>query len=247
MFLSDEQNAAAMHGLGREPTYEWVEAPVGPQPIPAWAKGLTIHWMDGYANEPHFTVKTVDSIRDWPGKVFHRDGDRYLAESGDGRADCYYHRGEPALAELTQWTFCVPVSPPDASGLSDYSKTGRWYGQTGKGWRSTYVGWATPQDRGFGGSDFPIKLDDGRWLILRGPWCGASPPGYTHVGTSSGAAYVSDDVLLLLIARHYAHCRVARVTQYGRTSIQPVREDWDEPKRWMQERASRARRAARTA
>lgn len=256
MHLSNEQMSVVRFGRGAAPTYEWVDVPVGPQPLPAWARGLKIHWMDGYANAPHYTVKTDRALQHWPDQVFTKEGERYLALSGDGRARCYYAHGEPFITDLEQKMVCYPVSPPDAPDVVRYDKTGRWFCSemkpSGRIWWSTYRGWATQKDRGFGGWSFHIKLDDGRWLMLRGPWHGPTPAGYVDVGgtggskhpRASGAGTISEDVLILLIAKHYPECRVARVTQHGRTEVQAVRPDWDEPKLWMDERARLARKVA---
>lgn len=241
MFPSNEQNAAIRHGFGDAPTYEWVDLPVGPQPLPAWAKGLTISWMDGYMNAPHYTVKTDRSLQTWDDQVFTKEGERYLALSGDGRARCYYAHGEPFITDLKQKMICYPVTPQDPPGNTQYDKSGRWYCSqmkpSGRIWWLNYRGWATVKDEGFGGWSFHIKLTDGRWLMLRGPWHGPTPAGYTDVGGTGGAGCISDEVLILLIARYYPHCRVARVTQHGRTEIQAVRPDWDEPKDWVEGRA----------
>lgn len=240
MYVSDEQAAAAGYGRQAMPTFEWVDLPVGPQPLPDWAKGLRINWMDRYHCAPSYTVKTDQRVALWPGMVYEKQGDRYLAKSDDGRARCYYHAGEPKLTELKQRQICYPVSPPDAPG-TPYSKSGKWWCSQGKPsgklWQSTYVGWATYQDDGFGGDNIPVLLTDGRWVMLRGPWHGACPPGYAEVGTSRHEALtITQDLLCLLLARYQAHCRVARVTQGKRSWIEAVRPDWDKPKSvWLAE------------
>lgn len=246
MILSSEQMRVVEAGSPGTASFEWVDVPVGPQPMPPWAKGLEIRWMDGYGNPPCYTVKTDRSLQMWPDQVFRFDGRRYISESGDGRVRCFY-AGEPFIDDLKQGMVCFPASPPDAPGEYRYDRTGKWFCSemkpTGKRWWSHYRGWATPQGEGYGGWSFHIKLDDGRWVMLRGPWHGPEPEGYIDVagrghGSSraSGAGAISHEALILLIARYRPECRVARVTIRGRTSIEAVRPDWDEPKSIMLER-----------
>jgi hypothetical protein len=40
------------------------------------------------------------------------------------------------------------------------------------------LGWVTPQEDGYGGRHFKIKMKDGRDATLRGPWHGGAPAGY---------------------------------------------------------------------
>lgn len=243
--LSDEQMLVVQYATdGVEPTYEWVDLPVGPQPIPEWACGLTISWMDGYMNAPHFTVKTRRYVGDWPNQRYRREGRRYMAESGDGRAHVWYHSGEPRMELIGFRRRSLTVLPPKPPGPYDKNREDwRYNNGPQQWWRYEVPMLATPVQEGLGGASIYITMEDGTDIALRGPWVGASPPGYDHVGTSHGAMYISDDVLILLIARYYPHCRAARVTQYGRTSLQPVREDWDEPKAWVEAR-QRAERLA---
>lgn len=244
MILSDEQMAVVQHGSGTGPTYEWVDLPVGPQPIPAWAKGLHINWLDQYENEPSYTVKVPKDFepRDWPGKRYRIEGTRYLAESGDGRASCYYHSSALTLRPLKHRHRCLPVLPARPRRPDGRIMEG-WYWPI-QYWHEDVLCWATDQDRGFGGSNIAVPLEDGRIGVLRGPWHGPSPEGYLDCGTGRGACLISEELLLLLIARHHAHLRVARVTEHGRTRIQAVREDWDAPKAWVRERERAARKEA---
>lgn len=234
--LSDEQMLAVRAGTGGVATFEWVDLPVGPQPIPAWARGLTIHWMDKYANPPHLVVKTQEYVGDWPNQRYRREGRRYMSESGDGRAHVWYH-DEPRPERIGFSRKCLTVLPPRPPGPhTDRQEDWRYRVGPFQRWRLEVDMMATPRDEGLGGSSVYITMEDGTDVALRGPWVGESPPGYQHVGTGRGALYVSEDVLALLIARYYPHCRAARVTQYGRTALQPVREDWDAPKAWIEAR-----------
>ena len=33
-------------------TFEWIDLPVGPHPLPEWLLGAAVRWLDGYANSP---------------------------------------------------------------------------------------------------------------------------------------------------------------------------------------------------
>lgn len=50
------------------------------------------------------------------------------------------------------------------------------------------LGWVTPQEDGYGGRHFKIKMKDGRNATLRGPWHGGAPAGYhefVHIYTDT--------------------------------------------------------------
>ena len=252
MYLSNEQNAVVMHGTRpANRSYEWVDVPAGPQPLPDWVCGLHISWMEGYSNPPHYMLKVRGEPWKWE-HVYAKDGDRYMSVAPDGhRAHILYHGGELVSTELTRRIrSLVPLPAPipaEARRGCDYRS---WQFKLGSGpwyyWDVPYTKLATYKDRGFGGEAYHIKLDDGREVVLRGPWHGATPPGWVDVGGrgtgrgGSSGMTITEDLLVLLIARYHAECRVARVTQYGHTEIQAVRGDWDEPKAWMEEK----RRAA---
>ena len=236
MILSDEQMAVVRHGTKQPPaTWEWVDLPVGPQPLPHWAKGLEIRWMDEYVNSPSFTLKTPKGfdMRNWPGKCYTKYGSRYLAESGDGRAMCYYHEGELALRPLpARYKFLTVYANPPPRNKHGYIELDHYFPMHWS--RAEVMCWATTQDRGFGGEHVGIQLEDGRKAVLRGPWHGPAPDGYQDCGsTGSGGILISEDVLILMVARFYPHCRVARITQGTRSRIEPVREDWEMPKAWV--------------
>lgn len=234
-YASDEQ-MAAIRGGGRPDSYEWVDLPVGPQPIPTWCRGLTIDWMDGWANPPRYTIKVDKDFRanEWPGKAYRVEGHRYLAESGDGRASCFYHGGPLALRQMGHRVHSLvgmmPAGGPFNTHAVKWGTSRAAYWQAKYHWDAPATVWATTQDDGYGGQVFWIPLEDGRTVGLCGPWHGPAPAGYQDAGTSRHEALlVHDDLLTLLIARYYPHCRAARVA--GR--VQAVREDWDEPKAWM--------------
>ena len=47
MTLSAEQTRAIKYGDPNLGSYEWIDLPVGPQPLPDWCNGLHINWMEG--------------------------------------------------------------------------------------------------------------------------------------------------------------------------------------------------------
>lgn len=241
MFASDEQ-ARAIEGVGRGLTWEWVDRPTDGA-VPDWARGVRVEWMEGYANPPHYTVLTRSDPTDWT-KVFRREGSRYLAESGDGRAACYYHSGEPQLTKLTRRLHslvrCTPAG--DGAAARKLPRDPWRYSRGTYHWDEVYEAWATPQQEGFAGSTFWVDLDDGRRVALRGPWHGPSPRGYLDVAAEwpserGGTKWphrlgitISEDALVQLLALYQAHMPVARVSNGRRTWVEAVRPDWDRPK-----------------
>jgi hypothetical protein len=230
------------------PTYEWVELPVGPQEIPSWIKGARVNWSEGYANAPDIELLTTPHPNDWEGKRWRRHGDSlYASVSADGRGDFLSARGEPKLQWLPErLPYAIPVQKPRSKFL----------GSTFWGLRRV---WATPQSEGFAGRHFEIVMENGVSLILRGPWFGGVLPGYVQTSWHEAGArqyrnrgkwdtmgyfglFITEDLWLKVLARYAPECRCARVTQYGRSRLQPVRGDWDEPKHWVDERARADRR-----
>ena len=228
---------------GTRDSYEWVDLPVGPQPIPAWAKGLKVEWLEGYGNPPGIRLKTDCEAREWTGQVWSCEDGRYMAVHEDGRARCYYHHG--AVGETTL----------------NRSEGGKLI---------PYVGLATSQSDGLAGSHVRVTMKDGahsgREIALRGPWCGATPAGYVdtayvnvadprcgypperhwtqRVGTAG--LLITEDLFLRLLARFAPECRCARVTTLW-AKLEPVRGDWNEPKSWEMERRRKPALAERAA
>lgn len=234
-------------------SYEWVERPVGPQPLPAWCTGLEIGWADGYGNIPGIRLKTNTEAREWPDKRFVIEGnDYYRAYSGDGRLEQHSHSGQLSWSDERQaW-----VSSPDRGYggahweimMQPYLKVER----EGKKRWNMYDKWSDWKDTYF--------FQPGREkVILVGPWHVGAPKGYIEVSyvdtsrckpswkpwrwhdtTARAGLYITDDLWLRLMARFAPTIRVAR-TFYKWDSfdgiLEPVRDDWDEPKAWAMRKA----------
>lgn len=253
----------------KEPTWEEIDRPAGPQQIPSWCKDVHIQWMDGYSNPPDALVKTVGEV--WTDKVFRKDGKRYIAEHPDGRGEMHVHDGaiitdtvhvfRSADGTIRQGNRFGPEwgDQPGFGTIHNGIRSGHEPGE----WIDVPMLCTTQQD-GYGGRHFWIKLDDGRDLILRGPWhCGA-PAGYRAITTVDmdyakqhgisgrrspwwknlgcfGLA-LREDVYIAVLSRFVAHLPLARVTYDYGTSIEPFKPEWGEPKRfWMEhQRIARA-------
>lgn len=260
MILSDDQMGAVRHGLpiGSEPTWLWEELPIGPQPLPAWAKGLRVDFMMDYANRPDYRIKATTNLRRWDNKTFHREGSRYMALSGDGRAEVYYNNGSVTMTELRRFRAADGT-------LRQHCK------HIGPNWDDVEPGeWvdvpmlATTQQQGFGGSQYELQMDDGTVVVLRGPWHGGAPAGYveacyTNVAddyfrgrrirdhkspwwqiTGRAGLFLTEDLFKQLLARFAPECRCARVTNRYGSHLEAVRGDWDFPKDWIVEQNRRA-------
>lgn len=260
--MNTEQTRAIMHGIDASPEHwSFIDLPVGPQPIPAWALGLHIEWLDGYGNAPGFRLKTDRNLRDWDGKRFRKDGSRYMAASADGRADVYHHDGPVSVRTLSRWA----------------RPTMKWDAEASKrvvdvlGGPVEYEALATTQQDGFGGDHVSCLMAwpseyRGQTIVLRGPWSYGAPAGYVdlpfvnmnakwrapwvgkrprpawHRSGGIGNHYVREDVFLRIFAYFCPHLRLARCTYSGATTIEPLKPEWDEPKHWvhMRQRKSRA-------
>jgi hypothetical protein len=207
-----------------------VDLPVGRHKLPDWALGLHIEWMDRWANAPDMKLKTNQRLRSWDGQKFRKQGDMYIAEHHDGRADVYYHSGRISMV----------------NGLRRYDDNGRV---------EIYSGLATTQQDGFGGAHYPLLIDggeyDGQIVTLRGPWHGCSPDGfielsyvnvaedynkpckrrphwYSHGGV--GGLYLRIGAFLPIFARYQPHLRLAQHNYYKSLSVEPMKPDWELPK-----------------
>lgn len=226
MDLNDAQLQAV--GLRARPSaWQWAEVPTGPQPLPAWAKGLHIEWLDGYGNRPEYKLRADCDLRQWPGQAWEKSGGYYHARHEDGRLQQLVHRGELRFQPAAFWDSAARC-------------------------RRETMRWQTPQDEGFGGHCFELQLTDGREAVLRGPWSGSSPAGYLpcsyiylrgwrpmpgrrwwQVGGLAGL-YITEDLWLRLLAFYHPTYRAARVWPVGldgsRGRLEPVRPDMDAPK-----------------
>lgn len=230
MILSDEQSRAAHHGMGREPTFEWVDLPVGPQPLPAWARGLHVDFMIGYGNAPHYTVKTAGRVMDWAGKVFTKEGSRYMATTDDGRAAIFYHNGPVSMQPVRRFMAADGILKQYARTVGDWDSEN--HGREPGEWVDVQK-LCTTQQQGFGGSHVECQMDDGTEVVLRGPWHGQSPPGWMDVGTTHGGLYISEDLFKRLLARFHPEMRCARVTDNIGSHLEAVDGMWDVPKAWL--------------
>lgn len=228
MILSDEQMRAVRHGENNPATWEWLDMPIGRQPLPEWVKGFDVYFMMRYCNRPHYTIKTSQRLRDWPNKVFRKEGSRYMAESGDGRAEIYYHSGSISEVPLRRFRAADGT-------LRQYRKTlkeGGWHDETGE-WVEVPI-LATTAQQGFGGAQIEVTLDDGRLVALRGPWHGGAPSGFIECATTHGGGlFITDELFMRLLARFCAEMRCARINDKYGTHLEAVRGDWDCPKAWL--------------
>src|ERR1700733_608962 len=219
-------------------TYEFIDMPVGPQPIPEWVRDMAVDWVDQYSNPPRLAIKERGNAHEWPDKVWTRPrAGCFAALSGDGRADFLQHGG------------------------SIFEEDGEL---------------VTARQEGFAGRSFKVLMGPGdafanRWISLRGPWFGWHLTGYQQVTTvdeklasdlfwtkrghpwwARGGCFglwLSEDLIIRLLARYQPHLRVARVREHigGKIfeSIQPLKPEWDEPKAWIMERERQRYLAAR--
>lgn len=275
MMLSSEQMQAVL-GSSREVIWREIERPVGPQPIPEWCKGVHVDWADGYMNSPRVTLKVHGEVGSWPDKRYAIEaGKFYRARHPDGRLCQYAHDGRVALAEIQmfksedgtirqyrregpEW-FDASRYPP---GCEVFPKHGPEPGD----WVKVEM-LCTAAQGGFGGSHFHLPMEDGQTIVLRGPWHTGAPDGYaevTFVDTSRGrrwarpgtrwhqwggcfGLFLRDDVFIAIMSRFAAHLHLVAVTERGRTSIQPVKPEWDAPKSVIYEREWQAKQDARKA
>ncbi|NEV75606.1 hypothetical protein DYI24_00745 [Rhodopseudomonas sp. BR0C11] len=220
-------------------SFEWIERPVGPQPIPKWCTGAVIDWIDGYSNAPAMKIKTSENPCQWPDKAWIYEGDGvWRAYSDDGRVEQHVHKGSLTWDDAKQaW-----LTPQQRGYAGRHFEIQMKYGSTFEqhGQRITFT-----RDR--------------RTVILRGPWHTGGPKGYIgvvfydtsnpynerehfrprtrhwrpwHRRTLCFGLMISVELWLRIIARYQPTVRVARCDYGSYRTLEPVREDWDEPKRW---------------
>jgi hypothetical protein len=255
----------------KEATWEEVERPIGPQPIPLWCKAVHIDWMMGYGNAPNVLVKTKGE--DWPDKRFRKEGECYIAEHPDGRGEMHVHDGKVGLYPVKafrrpdgslhqnrrygpEWPEANPMFKT-ADGIVRGHEPGEWVETPMR---------ATTQQDGYAGRHFWITLDDGEPLVLRGPWhCGA-PKGYLSITTVDmdyaekhgiggrrspwwknlgcfGTA-LRVDVYIAVLSRFVPHLPLALVTyNWGGPYLEVYKSEWGEPKDFWLKRQHAARAA----
>ena len=121
---------------------------------------------------------------------------------------------------------------------------------------------ATTRQEGFGGRHFHLNMKDGSTLVLRGPWHGGAPIGWTDLimfNVSSkwnaeprivrgrtipwyqrggtGGHFVSEELVLKAVARYQPHMGVALVYPgYGHARYEFYDLNWGAPKKFAQTR-----------
>ena len=258
MDLSDEQMGSVMFGRGPN-SWEPVALPAGPRPVPCWAAGLHVDFVDAYSNAPQFVIKSRIDARSWDGKRFTRKGRLFLAVSPDGRAEAYYHdsalrptmirRFRDEAGTLHQYRPSKPRSAPTDLSIP---VEGEWV---------EVERLATTQQEGFGGAHIDIVMDDGTPVTLRGPWHGGAPDGFVEAAyadvsdpyfTSRGprpwhdrvcraGLFIAEATFIDIFAKYAPHLRLARVTSGLGTRVQPLKPEWSEPKAWVMARDRLAR------
>lgn len=126
---------------------------------------------------------------------------------------------------------------------------------------------ATTAQEGFGGSQIPVIMNDGSEIVLRGPWHTSAPSGYAEVSYvdmirytpayrgnrpwyktgGMGGLYLRDEVFVAILARFQPHLPLVSVTHAGMTRIEPIKPEWDAPKKVIYEREWQAKQGARKA
>lgn len=272
MFLSDEQMRAARYGHGsREVIWSEVDLPTGRQPLPAWARDLHVDFADGYGNSPRYAVKAYGNLRRWDGKRFVREGERFMAVHPDGRAEVYYQAGalRPAMVkrwraadgtlrqyprhlpgggfaiEQGEWVEVERLSTPQEQGFggahidivmadgTEVTLRGPWHGGAPEGY--VELAYADCSEANFAKtSAWRAKSNRRLGLTDRHNW-----------GTLTGGLFLAEDTFIRLFARHQPHLRLMRVTEYGHTSVQAIKADWDAPKSVILAQERDAKRMAR--
>lgn len=272
MMLSTEQTRAVMHGIDNKFIWRFVDRPVGPQPLPDWVKGAAVNWHDDYSNSPSVRLIVDGDVREWEGKRFRKEGHHYRAYHDDGRLEQYAHNGPVSPTEIqrfraddgTLWTYrregsrWATGADSDAWMTHSEFRDGKWvqvpYGWEPGEWVKVMLP-ATTAQGGFGGAQIPLLMEDGSELILRGPWHVGAPAGYAEVsyqmrgerwGGRAGL-YITLDLFTRIMARFQPHLELAEVTYGGGTTIEPMKPEWDVPKRIIYERQWQDRKDARDA
>jgi hypothetical protein len=189
MFLSTEQTRAVMHGIDNKLSWQEIDRPAGPQPVPDWCKGVHVNWMEGYTNSPHVTLKVTENVRDWPNKRFRKEGSYYRAYHPDGRVEQYAHSGAARLMTIKMFRSadgsirenrrCGPEWGAE-EGLGFIYPDGQRHGME-PGEFVDVERLATTAQEGFGGAHIHLVMEDGTDLVLRGPWHVGAPEGFAEL------------------------------------------------------------------
>jgi len=219
-------------------TWREIERPVGPQPLPDWLKDVNVWWGDGYANSPSVSLKVVEDIHLWPGKVWTAEGRDYRARHFDGRMSQLTHSGalRPTMLRMFR---------AEDGSLHEYrtphTRPGEWV---------EVEGLATTQQEGFGGAHYHLTMADGSQIVLRGPWATTPPKGYVEVSyvdvsryTHSdrpwhntggvGGLFITADLFIRAMSRFAPHLRLAEITDGSRVRFECLKPHWRAPKEFI--------------
>lgn len=215
---------------------DWYDAPLPSPPhnLPGWLLGLRVEWHDDYENSPVFCFVT-DGVPAWPNKIWHKDGGLYTAYHDDGRADMLHHDGKLEYSDvvrfITEDGLYHSVKPREPHVTMKMRELA-----------------STPQ-AGFGGEQFRLNLEDGRMVVLRGPWDVGSPPECQLVylvgpgGQPHGTMKVKSRLVLSAAAAFPSpDLKVAVISRGGSfTLVEPYKAEWEMPKGIRQHLIYRAR------
>ncbi len=228
-------------------TFEWVEPPADPKPLPEWLLGAYVRWNDGFVNSPELWLQADRDLRSWEGQSFVRERQSLVARHPDGRVHLWGFQGEFSETEQTRYV-------------------------DGKAEKFTIP--ATPPSEGCGGWPVDCLMADGpyagRLVRIRGPWGIGQPAGYvdahyvvrTPAIVAGAQSYqeqiglaglgITGDLCLRVVAKFLPDCRVARVSRLGWLDrLEVVKREWDAPKTVLNDRKAAeyqqplARRSAR--
>lgn len=240
-------------------SFEFIDRPVGPQPLPEWVIDAKIDWMEQFGNPPKVRIRVSEKIRDWGDVKWKADGKGlYYREHPDGRREQHYHNGPVGIRKFRRWktfeTGEIHTYPPKGE-IGQWSKEEMKYVFPLGAWVDVDLRGTTKQD-GYGGREFVIEMEDGP-LILHGPWHISAKEGYpsfTAYGfgeprsawslkrggkwwsdTGCFGYEVREDVLTAIVSRFEAHVELARVTANeghykGQTWLEWVHPEYGMPK-----------------
>lgn len=198
---------------------EWslIDRPVGPQYIPEWCKGVHIDWQEQFASWPRVILKCHEDVGDWPEKRWVKNGKAYSTQHPDGRCCVHYHDGAVSMKPIRHYV--------------------------GDKWVEQQM-LATTKQEGYSGRAFVIKMQDGEFLALQGPWHGSPLPGTVDVTVTNLQKYtpykkgpwhkalgmfgvnITDDLYIRILSKFCPHVELARVTyDFGFSQIEPIKPE----------------------
>lgn len=185
--------------------------------VPDWMNTLELDWIDKYSNSPCFSALTnFDPLRDLDEPLWKRVGSDSWVWQKDGLLRIHYHSHNITWSEE----------------------------------RQAYL---TPKDKGYAGREYTIMMDPiyppfnepgKNKVILRGPWYGGPPPGFTSVNTkpyNRDTCYrfgleVQNRVIAAAFPKFFpGHklCLVKRSSNSVFNRLEPVHPSWDSIKAVM--------------